>query len=368
MAIASCVSMFYLDKAVQIFDSLCRCRVALCYSVYNAVLDACARATVLWNPSTPLADLNINALASLSGSGMCPFSLQAPQPSINVSRRRDLAPFSRANWSEAVRLIGLAIDEGVVSRDLLAPLDKQSKDSATLVLDASVMGLGYSALLLASHSLCKHNPGIQVCLSPACIGGSSSAIFPLASLRAARYLSGSTCQSPTLTSLCRRRRHHYLHLQQQQHHHFSNMLLPFAPRAPPSLPSSRSFTAIASFVLLLLPLLLPPTLSSHSSAIRIIHIGQAPIDGRRSTPCIVIAVAAAAAVAAVAAVVAAAVIVIHQPSPIQPPYPFTAPSRWACSSGATAHRPPVKKCNTLRRYARACGMVILMEKEGAARE
>ncbi len=74
------------------------------------------------------------------------------------------------------------------------------------------------------------------------------------------------------------------------------------------------------------------------------------------------------AAAAAAAAATVTVIVIHQPSPIQPPYPFTAPSRWACSSGATAHRPPVKKCNTLRRYARACGMVILMEKEGAARE
>ena len=273
MAIASCVSTFHLDKAVQIFDSLCRCRVPLSYSVCNALLDACARATVLWNPSTPLADLNINALASLSGSGMCPFSLHAPQPSFNVSRRSDLAPFSRANWSEAVRLIGLAIDEGVVSRDLLAPLDKQSKDAATLVLDASVMGLGYSALLLASHSLCKHHPGIQVCHSPACIGGFSSAIFPLASLRAARCLSGSTCQSPAVTSLCHHRRHHHLQQQQQQQQQQQHrMLLPFAPRAPPSLPSFRSFSAIASHVLLLLLLLLP-LLSSHFSAIRILCIG-----------------------------------------------------------------------------------------------
>jgi hypothetical protein len=134
--------MFYLDKALQIFDVLCRNRVEISHSIYNAVLDACARATVLWSSNAPLADLNINALASLSGAGICPFSLLAHQASLNSSGSGNMVPFTRANWSEAIRLFCLAVDEGVVARDDIVPVDKQSKDSATLVLDASTMSLG----------------------------------------------------------------------------------------------------------------------------------------------------------------------------------------------------------------------------------
>jgi hypothetical protein len=134
--------MFQLDSGIQIFELLCRHRVPLSLSVYNAVLDACACTTVLWNPSTPLADLNANALASLTGTGMCPISLKSHHSTPNVSGCGSAVPFSRANWGEAIRLIRMAIVDGVVPHDVVAPPDMQSKDSASVVLDASAMGVG----------------------------------------------------------------------------------------------------------------------------------------------------------------------------------------------------------------------------------
>ena len=142
MAMAACVTAFHLDKAVEIFDSLCSSGVPACHSTYNAVLDACAHSTILCHPNTPLPELKMNAAASLSGFGLRTISVKAGQASLNTFSREELAPFSLANWSKAIRLILSAIDEGVVLREVLAPFDKQNKDSATLVLDASTMGLG----------------------------------------------------------------------------------------------------------------------------------------------------------------------------------------------------------------------------------
>jgi hypothetical protein len=226
MAISSCVSKFYLDRAVQLFDVLCRNHVTISHSIYNAVLDACARATILWNSSTPLADLNINALASLSGSGICPFSLTAHQTSFNASA----PPFSRANWTEAIRLFGLAVDEGVVSRDLIVPLDKQSKDSATLVLDARVMSLG-SCMPSLQPSTFFQTSHDQVWRLLACTGGCSSTTFPRVLLRLASCLSASISRSSaTMTAHCLPRHHH--------HHNFTR--IPYAPHVPPSSQSFRS--------------------------------------------------------------------------------------------------------------------------------
>jgi hypothetical protein len=150
MAMTACVSSFQLDKAVQIFDGLRRSGMPVSRSVYNAVLDACAHATILCDPSTPLADLKINAVASLSGSGIYPLSLQGARTSLNSFSRETLAPFSRANWSRAIQLIVSAIGDEVVSYKQLVPGEKQSKGVSTLVLDASNMGLGLkiTALLL----------------------------------------------------------------------------------------------------------------------------------------------------------------------------------------------------------------------------
>ena len=53
-----------------------------------------------------------------------------------------MKPFSRANWSEAIRLIAAAISEGAVACDSIVPVEKQSKDAATLVLDPNCMGIG----------------------------------------------------------------------------------------------------------------------------------------------------------------------------------------------------------------------------------
>lgn len=142
MAMAACVTAFHLDKAVEIFDSLCSSGVPACHSTYNAALDACAHSTILCHPSTPLPELRMNAAASLSGFGLRTISVKGGQPSLSSFSREELTPFSRANWSKAIQLIVSAIDEGVVAREVLVPCDKQNKDSATLVLDASVMGLG----------------------------------------------------------------------------------------------------------------------------------------------------------------------------------------------------------------------------------
>jgi hypothetical protein len=142
MAMSACVPAFQLDKAVQIFDSLCSSGMPASHSVYNAVLDACAHATILCNPSTPLADLKFNAAASLSGPGISLPSVQGGQTLMNSFSRETLAPFSRANWSKAIQLIVSAIGDNVISRAQLVPAEQQSKGVSTLVLDAKNMGLG----------------------------------------------------------------------------------------------------------------------------------------------------------------------------------------------------------------------------------
>ena len=100
MAMTACVSAFHLDKAVQIFDDLNSNGMPASQSVYNAALDACARATILCDPSTPLSELKINALASLSGYGLRVSSLQTGSSSVGSFSRENLAPFSRASWSK----------------------------------------------------------------------------------------------------------------------------------------------------------------------------------------------------------------------------------------------------------------------------
>jgi hypothetical protein len=150
MAIQACNSNWNLDKSVQIFHKLRHSAVSPSLSCYNAVLDACARATVLWNSSAPVTDVNINALASLSGSGISAFTQQkrqhpfgATETDLRVNQR-----FSRANWSEAIRLITWAISDGTVPLCLLVPVEKQSKDAATLVVDASIMSVGLALACL----------------------------------------------------------------------------------------------------------------------------------------------------------------------------------------------------------------------------
>jgi hypothetical protein len=136
LAITACSTSHHLDKAVELFYGLRRSNIPISLGLYNAVLDACARATILWNYSTTLADVHINAAASLSGSGICPFSRSS------FDSPDKMKPFSRANWSEAIRLIAAAISEGAVLCDSIVPVEKQSKDAATLVLDPNCMGIG----------------------------------------------------------------------------------------------------------------------------------------------------------------------------------------------------------------------------------
>ncbi len=115
MSISLSSSLLNLDLSLKIFTSLSRTGLHPSLSCYNAALDACARATALWNTSSPLADMCINAAASLSASGVPLFALHAGSSrgafgresceNSSFENMKKLKPFTRAKWTEAIRLI-----------------------------------------------------------------------------------------------------------------------------------------------------------------------------------------------------------------------------------------------------------------------